>query len=484
MPSLPPFRLCGAGLATLLVLSLGAAEPVPARGPLRLHPTNPRYFTDGTTGPDGTPRAVYLAGSHVWQNLQDSGHRLESGEDPPPVFDYAAFLDLLQASGHNATRLWRWELPRWTERDTESKKTEYSQPHPWARPGPELARDGKPRFDLSRFDDDYFNRLRTRVRLAGVRGIYVTVMLFEFWGVTHAPDAWQFHPFAAPNNVNGIEADANGDGRGVELHLLRDDAVGRRILLLQEAYVRRVLETLNDCDNVLYEVGNEGGTYTQPWQEHVVAFIRRVEAGLPRQHLTGISWMFHRDENRVAHGNNAALLRSNADWIAPGNDRQLSFDRPPFIEYPGKLIVTDTDHMGWRNPRQQGWFWQQFCRGYHTLYLEWSYAVPAVGAAARQGMGQTVAWARRVNLAAMLPSPNLASTTYCLADPGREYLIFQPAMGAFTVTLPENGSTFAAEWFSPVTGQRHAGEDVRAGGVQTVTPPQPGMAVLHLRARR
>jgi hypothetical protein len=34
-----------------------------AKGPLRVHPKNPRYFTDGTG------RAVYLTGSHTWDNL-------------------------------------------------------------------------------------------------------------------------------------------------------------------------------------------------------------------------------------------------------------------------------------------------------------------------------------------------------------------------------------------------------------------------------
>jgi len=45
--------------------------------------------------------------------------------------------------------------------------------------GPGAATDGKPRFDLSRFDPAYFGRLRDRVTAAGDKGIYVAVMLFE-----------------------------------------------------------------------------------------------------------------------------------------------------------------------------------------------------------------------------------------------------------------------------------------------------------------
>ncbi len=483
-------RMLGLGSAVLAwgvaqVASATAPAPAPAQGPLRIHPTNPRYFTDGTVRPDGTPRAVYLAGSHVWHNVQDHGHRLESGANPPPVFDFAAHLDLLERSGHNFTRFWRWELPRWTERDTPSKLTEYTRQQPWLRTGPERAGDGLPRFDLTRFDEDYFDRLRTRVRAAGARGIYVAVMLFELWGVTHVPTAWQSHPFAGGNNVNGIEADEDGDGAGRELHLLTGTPMGGRVRAAQESYVRRVLETLRDCDNVIYEIGNEGGTYTLPWQEHITAFIRREEAAGPQRHLVGITWMFHRDADRTPHGDNASLLRSNADWISPGNDRTLPFDPSPPAEFPGKIIVADTDHMGWRSKRDEGWFWRQFCRGNHTLYLEWSYDTPAVGAPSRAGMGQTVRWARTVNLAAMQPSTTLASTTWCLAAPGREYLVYQPTSGAaFTVELADAAATYRADWFFPGTGQTEPATEVRGGATREFTAPRAGSAVLHLHAKR
>jgi hypothetical protein len=66
-----------------------------AVGPLRVHPTNARFFTDGTRNPDGSLKAVYLTGSHTWYNLQDSA---TIGE-PLTHFDYDAYLDLLQSSG-------------------------------------------------------------------------------------------------------------------------------------------------------------------------------------------------------------------------------------------------------------------------------------------------------------------------------------------------------------------------------------------------
>src|SRR5262249_31337389 len=128
-------------------------------GPLHVHPTNPRYFSDGSG------RAIYLTGSHVWQNFQDRGV-----DWPPPVFDYSAYLDFLQARTPDFIRLWNWEQARWapwTDGDT------YFTPSPFARTGSETALDGGPKFDLDQFEQAYFDRLRDRVAAAHDRGIYV-----------------------------------------------------------------------------------------------------------------------------------------------------------------------------------------------------------------------------------------------------------------------------------------------------------------------
>ena len=87
----------GGGHWAAAIVRPDAARAVPAaKGPLRLHPSNPRYFTD-----DGR-RAVYLTGSHTWDNLQDMGE-----SDPPAAFDFGAYLDFLAERDHNFIRLWR-----------------------------------------------------------------------------------------------------------------------------------------------------------------------------------------------------------------------------------------------------------------------------------------------------------------------------------------------------------------------------------------
>ena len=64
----------GQWIAVLTAGSIARADAGPsatASGPLRVHPTNPRYFTDGTRNTDGSLKAVYLTGSHTWNSLVD-----------------------------------------------------------------------------------------------------------------------------------------------------------------------------------------------------------------------------------------------------------------------------------------------------------------------------------------------------------------------------------------------------------------------------
>ena len=101
-------------------------------GPLRVHPTNPRYFTDGTKNPDGSVRAVYLTGSHTWNNLVDMGR-----DDPPKAFDFDAYLDFLVRHDHNFIRMWAWDSTTWDLKSSQSwtdqKDVFKTSPQSWQR---------------------------------------------------------------------------------------------------------------------------------------------------------------------------------------------------------------------------------------------------------------------------------------------------------------------------------------------------------------
>jgi hypothetical protein len=432
-----------------------------AAEPLRVLESNPRWFTDGSG------KAVYLAGSHIWQNLQDSGLLTDDTSNPPKPFDYDAYLDFLQKHNHNFFRLWRWETPRWTDKYT-GNQLKFCRPHPWAMTG------GK--FDLSRFDEEYFTRLRARVKAAGDRGMYVAVMLFEGWELQFS-DAWNAHPFNGANNVNGIDGDLNGDGRGLEFNMIHGTPMGKRMLEAQLAYVRKVIDAVNDLDNVLYEIVNESHVQSTEWQYYLIRFIKEYEATKPKRHPVGMTFQYR-------GGSNATLYNSPADWISPNpGTSEENFQQDPCADCTTKVVVSDTDHLWGHTGGDSVWVWKSFTRGLNVLLMEELLPSPTWQDSARTGMGQARRYAAKMNLARMKPEPKLSATRYCLADRGREYLVFQPGYkGEFTLDLSDAKGTFAAEWLDVHGDRTLPGKPVAGGASRSIRTPFGGPAVLYLKS--
>ncbi len=447
-----------------------------ASGPLRRSSTNPRYFVDASGQP------VYLTGSHTWSNLQDNGNG-----SPPPVFDYNKYLDFLTANNHNFFRLWVWEQSRWTVETRDDNYWFYPET-PYVRTGPGTALDGKPKFDLDQFNQAYFDRMRERVIAARDRGIYVSIMLFDGWSISkfkfnQGRNPWPGHPFNAANNVNGVNGDRNGDDSGEEVHTLADPA----ILAYQQAYVRKVIDTVNDLDNVLYEISNESYVSATQWQYAMIDFIKQYESGKPKQHPVGMT------AQTWPEGTEADLLASNADWISPSG---VVYKTDPPANSTDKVIIADTDHL-WGIGGDHVFVWKSFTRGLNPIFMDCydgaGYGVGGVGCnfnapdwvKLRANMGYTNEYARRMNLVAMTPREDLCSTLYCLANPsatGAEYLVYNPPGGSssFTVNLKPVDGSMAVEWLNPATGEKIAAPAVQGGAVRSFTPPFSGDAVLYL----
>jgi hypothetical protein len=427
-----------------------------------------------------TGKAVYLTGSHTWANLQE---RMCSGS---ARFDFEEYLDFLGRHRHNFIRLWAWEHTASLEPD--GREVLY-EPHPFMRTGPGNALDGKPKFDLSRFSKGYFDRLRDRVIAARERSIYVSVMLFQ--GSSLEPEGedpegnpWDSHPFHKDNNINGINGDPFGDGHGREVHT----TAILPIVEIHESYVRQVVDSVNDLDNVLFEISNNSHRKSTKWQHRMMDLVREYELGKGQRHPVGMTFQ----GSRAAPGTNADLFGSPADWISPNAEAGAEYrDDPPPAD-GRKVIINDTNRL-WGMAADdeaetvRAWVWKSFLRGCNPIFMDPYLDVRAAERLdkrwepVRLAMGYTRVWADRVSLAAMTPHQELASTGYCLADPGGEYLAYQPRSGAFTVDLAPGAYQFA--WFEPRAGKVAQTGNTEAGkGESEFTPPFEGDALLHLKA--
>src|SRR5215475_1279457 len=439
------------GLLSWLVFVTCSLAPAKAAGPLSVGSSNRRFFVDSNG------KAVYLTGAHLNRDLVDRSDKA--------VLDFTSYLNFLEQYDHNFVRLWAWEQAAWTNEST-AKIT--FDPLPYQRKGPGTALDGGRKFDLTRFNQTYFDRLRSSVVEASQRGIYVSVMLFQGFSSQRknmgGGNPWTGHPFNVSNNINSINGDPSGNDNGEEVHSL----VVPAITSLQEAYVRKVVDTLNDLDNVLYEISGDAPASSRDWQYYMINYLKNYQATKPKRHPVGMSYLYL--------GNTNDLFVSPADWILlPGANTD-----PP-LAVGTKVILSDMD------PKLLGttsypMVWESFMRGLNAIYLEADLANPSADENVRNSMGYTLKYSQLVDLSAMSPSNESCSTGYCLINPGREYLVYLPTGGTVRVDLSAASGSFIASWFSPTTGQTTSGGTVSAGIPILFTSPIAGDAVLYLQA--
>ncbi|MFN6945469.1 MAG: DUF6298 domain-containing protein [Cytophagaceae bacterium] len=437
-------------------------RPDTAINTLRIHPINPRYFTDKSG------KAIYLTGSHTWYNIHSS-----PGGLIPTYNDFEKYLDFMQSYGHNFVRLW----------------TGFSylgcEPYPWNRPGPGTAFDGKPKFDMTSFNKGYFDMLRERVLQIQKRGMYCSVMFFGSHNKMKRnfnEVAW--HPF---NNINTALAKAFDVNNGYSFFTTHPEA-----LEIQRKLVRKFIDELNDMDNLIWEIINEPGGRPEAvkWHKEMINYVKLYESTKPKQHLVGMGggWQLYQQ-----------MLSSSADWISPDWDE---YHQGGPAGYSEKIVINDTDHLRpWGGAKEseaenmRKWVWKTFLRGNHPIFMDsYDAYVPELNNygtinhafnGVRNAMGYTRIYANKINLSETVPSDDgyICSTKYCLYKLGSEYLIYQPTSDApFTVNLP--GGTYIYEWFNPVIGKvSETGTlTVRVGGEKLFRAPFSGDAVLYLHA--
>jgi Family of unknown function (DUF6298) len=428
--------------------------------------------------PDGT--VLYFTGSHTWTSGMDVLYG-EPAISPPPgspyppvAFDFTTFLNWMASQHYNFMRFW---LVNQTFTDVDGTWSWTAYPVPYARPGPGNAADKLPKYDLNTWNQPYFDRIRARCQAAVEKGIYVCIILFE----DPAGNAANYCPFKGVNNINGFDADPGG------IFTMDQPAT----LVRQKDFVKKVIDTVNDLDNVIWEVGNELPFASFAWQNEIADYIHTYESTKAKKHPVGITatqwhsgpasrlswyayqvariwqkWLSRRDRGSRLPGQDVYtnLANSHADWIAPtGHDGHHFEDDPP--EATGnKIHVLDHDHIdaGDQNPNlidRGQWVWKGFLRGHSVIIMDNLYGLNITGdfhkssttvGPYRITQKQTADYAARCNLNTTVPNGALSSTGYCIANPGHQYLVLRPgSSGSFVVNLSAGaGKTFTVEWLN------------------------------------
>jgi hypothetical protein len=250
--------------AALVVLISPASFPnllvsAQDRAPLSLHPDNHRYLLFR-----GKPTLVITSGEHYGAVLNLD-------------FDYRRYLDTLARDGMNGTRTWVGTYVETGGNFNIAGNTLDPAPgrfaSPWARSTTPGYADGGNKFDLTAWDQAYFDRLRAFLQYASDKAIIVELVIFC---PLYEDSMWDVSPMNARNNVNGLGAIKRQD-------VLTLDRSGG-LLAVQEAVVRKIVDAVAGFDNVYVEVCNEPYATSVPddWQRHMATVVQQAVARLPR----------------------------------------------------------------------------------------------------------------------------------------------------------------------------------------------------------
>jgi hypothetical protein len=157
--------------------------------PLALHPTNPHYFIY-----QGKPAILVTSGEHY-------GAVLNKG------FDFITYLDELKSNGLNLTRTFSgsYHEPGNAFNISNNTLAPTSEKFicPWVRSSEPGFKSGGNKFDLDKWDENYFIRLKSFISAAQQRGIIVEFTLFCPF---YEDSQWLLSPMNAINNINGVGA--------------------------------------------------------------------------------------------------------------------------------------------------------------------------------------------------------------------------------------------------------------------------------------
>ncbi|MFC5412057.1 cellulase family glycosylhydrolase [Larkinella bovis] len=455
-------------LAVLIVTGLIGGL---AAQPIALHQDNPHYFRY-----KGQPTVLITSGEHYGAVLNLD-------------FDFITYLNTLQKDGLNLTRTFTGayrEAPGDFGIENNTMAPESGRfIAPWARSEQPGYAVGGNKFDLTRWDDAYFNRLKAFVGAAEQRGIVVELALFCPF---YEEKMWVISPMHVTNNVNNLGT----VGRNEVYTLDRNGG----LLAVQEALVRKIVTELNGFSNVLFEICNEpyfGGVQLN-WQHRIADVIVETERDLPNKHLI---------TQNIANG--SARIEKPHPAVSVFNFHYATPPKTVPLNYGLNKVLGDNE-TGFRGTadstyRKEGW---EFLLAGGGLYNNLDYSFTSVqpdgtyqpgpkspgggSPALRQQLGYLKSFMQQLDFVRMKPDSNFLSGTlppsmrvHALSEAGRQYAFYvynrnhPKTANPLTLALNLPAGRYTVTYVDPETGRKQSHKLRHRNGQATLTTPPFGV---------
>ena len=388
---------------------------------------------------------------------------------------------------------------------------------PWDRSGTGTAADGLSRFDLTRFNPWYYKRIREFGRLCDANGLVLYHNLYNTHNVLEIPPHWVDYPWRPANNINNTglpEPPPIEPGNHIHLANQVYDVTKPVRRALHRAFILHTLDELSGARNLFFCLGFQfaGPLSFQEFFQDTVAEWEKKTGRTVRLLMATSKDLTDAILADPARARQVAVIdmrywqyRPDGSLWAPPGGKNLAFR---------EMIAQDFGSSGDTPPDTTPLQVYRQVREYHDRYpdkaiVAWhggAGPIPVLMAggaqalmrnpSAGQGQGRSVdrttldGFVREqlaTSLMKMQPRDGAAADpeqTWCLADDGRESVLFYSLAGAsITLLRALSRNRYTGLWFDPRTGATQPLEaPVSAQAGTVIRKPTAEAWLLLLRA--
>ena len=450
-----------------LFVPVGLSAQPDDNQPIKLHPDNPHYFLYR-----GQPTLLITSAEHYGAVLNTD-------------FDYVRYLSTLEEEGMNYTRIFTGSYVEIegsfgiTQNTLGPKVGSFLAP--WARVAEEGLYRGEQKFDLERWNPDYFERLRDFVGLAEKKSIVVEV---TFFCSTYRDDTWERNPFNPGNNINGLPVDLD--------RKTSNTLKNGKLSAYQRTMVAKIVAELNEFDNVFYEIQNEpwsddpqpvmrtlrtlnpqpgsGGWFkwseeaspaSLDWQQSMAKVVTETEQALPKKHLIAQNYTNFK-HSLPAVSDDISILNFHYAW-PEAVWMNYAWNRPVCFDESGFAGQSDTTYLrqAWQFMLAGGAMFNNLDYSFFTGHEDGKGVNDAPGGGStrlRRQLKFLHEFMRSFDFIAMNPDFQLLEHApgmegQVLSEPGRQYAVILTGKSGNWVQLNLPRGRFNCEVISPFTGE-------------------------------
>ena len=443
----------------LAVVMLSGCDSPVTKKPIGLHPENPHYFLYKEK-----PTILVTSGEHYGAVLNLD-------------FDYVKYLDALSRDSLNLTRIFSGAYLEPQGAFKIERNTLAPAPGkficPWQRTETPGHIDGGNKFDLTKWNEDYFKRLKDFMGEAEKRSVVVEL---AFFCPFYEDSLWQMSPMNSVNNVNAV-----GPTNRADVYTL-DKSNG--LLEIQDALVRKIVNELSGYGNLIYEICNEPyfGGVTMEWQHHIASVIQDEEQKFEHKHLIS---------QNIA--NDRLLIKDPHPGVSVFN---FHYAYPPVAvsqNYHHNKVIGDNETGFEGNAdstyRREGWSFilnggalfnnldYSFTTEHEDGIFQYPPTQPGGGSAALRGQLRSLKeFMTGFDFLKMKPDSTVVTLAnrrpYVLAEEGKQYAIYIFGKGPHTFEIAAPAGSYTVEYLNPLTGIFEDKQKVVSNGKLELTSPE------------